>query len=112
KIGGNLDITSLQDTLQASAQQRQTSIGGTWVINGAGSTATFSRNRQDATQDYASVRNQSGLFAGAGGYDITVGGHSQFNGGALTSTAPQALQAFSTNTIGYTDIHNHNSANA
>ncbi|MDD0946255.1 hemagglutinin repeat-containing protein, partial [Xylella fastidiosa subsp. multiplex] len=31
KIGGNLDITSLQDTLQASAQQRQTSIGGTWV---------------------------------------------------------------------------------
>ncbi|MDC6412485.1 hemagglutinin repeat-containing protein [Xylella fastidiosa] len=111
-IAGNLDITSLQDTLQASAQQRQTSIGGTWVINGAGSTATFSRNRQDATQDYASVRNQSGLFAGAGGYDITVGGHSQFNGGALTSTAPQALQAFSTNTIGYTDIHNHNSANA
>nr|WP_279583474.1 hemagglutinin repeat-containing protein [Xylella fastidiosa] len=111
-IAGNLDITSLQDTLQASAQQRQSSIGGTWVINGAGSTATFSRNRQDATQDYASVRNQSGLFAGAGGYDITVGGHSQFNGGALTSTAPQALQAFSTNTIGYTDIHNHNSANA
>ncbi|AIC11169.1 hemagglutinin repeat-containing protein [Xylella fastidiosa subsp. sandyi] len=111
-IGGNLDITSLQDTLQASAQQRQTSIGGTWVINGAGSTATFSRNRQDATQDYASVRNQSGLFAGAGGYDITVGGHSQFNGGALTSTAPQALQAFSTHTIGHTDIHNHNSANA
>ncbi|WGZ33995.1 hemagglutinin repeat-containing protein [Xylella fastidiosa subsp. pauca] len=111
-IGGNLDITSLQDTLQASAQQRQTSIGGTWVINGAGSTATFSRNRQDATQDYASVRNQSGLFAGAGGYDITVGGHSQFNGGALTSTAPQALQSFSTHTIGHTDIHNHNSANA
>nr|WP_262363622.1 hemagglutinin repeat-containing protein [Xylella fastidiosa] len=111
-IAGNLDITSLQDTLQASAQQRQTSIGGTWVINGAGSTATFSRNRQDATQDYASVRNQSGLFAGAGGYDITVGGHSQFNGGALTSTAPQELQAFSTTTIGHTDIHNHNSANA
>ncbi|WNY18796.1 hemagglutinin repeat-containing protein [Xylella fastidiosa] len=111
-IAGNLDITSLQDTLQASAQQRQSSIGGTWVINGAGSTATFSRNRQDATQDYASVRNQSGLFAGAGGYDITVGAHSQFNGGALTSTAPQALQAFSTHSIGHTDIHNHNSANA
>ncbi|WP_419653866.1 hemagglutinin repeat-containing protein [Xylella fastidiosa] len=111
-IGGNLDITSLQDTLQASAQQRQSSLGGTWVINGAGSTATLSRNRQDATQDYASVRNQSGLFAGAGGYDITVGGHSQFNGGALTSTAPQALQAFSTHTIGHTDIHNHNSATA
>ncbi|WP_419654014.1 hemagglutinin repeat-containing protein [Xylella fastidiosa] len=111
-IAGNLDITSLQDTLQASAQQRQSSIGGTFVINGAGSTATFSRNRQDATQDYASVRNQSGLFAGAGGYDIKVGGHSQFNGGALISTAPQALQAFSTTTIGHTDIHNHNSATA
>ncbi|ALR04935.1 hemagglutinin repeat-containing protein [Xylella fastidiosa] len=112
RIAGNLDITSLQDTLQASAQQRQTSLGGTFVINGAGSTATFSRNRQDATQDYASVRNQSGLFAGAGGYDIKVGGHSQFNGGALTSTAPQALQAFSTHSIGHTDIHNHNSATA
>ncbi|WP_235048567.1 hemagglutinin repeat-containing protein, partial [Xylella fastidiosa] len=112
RIAGNLDITSLQDTLQASAQQRQTSLGGTFVINGAGSTATLSRNRQDATQDDASVRNQSGLFAGAGGYDITVGGHSQFNGGALTSTAPQALQAFSTNTIGHTDIVNHNSATA
>ncbi|MGY0343073.1 two-partner secretion domain-containing protein [Xylella fastidiosa] len=111
-IAGNLDITSLQDTLQASAQQRQSSIGGTFVINGAGSTATLSRNRQDATQDYASVRNQSGLFAGAGGYDIKVGGHSQFNGGALISTAPQALQAFSTTTIGHTDIHNHNSATA
>ncbi|UFS54269.1 hemagglutinin repeat-containing protein [Xylella taiwanensis] len=111
-IGGNLDIESRQDTLRASSQQRQNSAGATLVMSGLGSNATFSHANQHATQDYASVRDQSGLFAGAGGYTIHVGGHTQLDGGAIVSSAPQALQKLSTQSMGHSTVDNHHNAGA
>ncbi|XJQ44521.1 hypothetical protein OUA01_17520 [Edwardsiella ictaluri] len=39
--------------------------------------------------DYASVESQSGIFAGTGGFDITVGNHTQLDGAAIASAAGQ-----------------------
>ncbi|WP_312217409.1 VENN motif pre-toxin domain-containing protein [Pantoea vagans] len=62
--------------------------------------------------EYASVGDQSGLFAGNGGYDIYVGNHTQLNGAVIASTAQSANNALSTGTLGWSDIDNHASYKA
>ncbi|HDW3097647.1 TPA: hypothetical protein RMI77_004551, partial [Yersinia enterocolitica] len=36
---------------------------------------------------YDSVQEQTGIFAGKGGFDITVGEHTQLDGAVIASTA-------------------------
>jgi hypothetical protein len=36
--------------------------------------------------DYNSVVEQSGIFAGDGGFEITAGGHTQLDGAVIVST--------------------------
>ena len=60
--------------------------------------------------DYQSVKEQSGIFAGDGGYTIDIAGHSHLEGGLVTSTRQaesQGLNRFKTGTLSYGDIANH-----
>ena len=60
--------------------------------------------------DYQSVKEQSGIFAGDGGYTIDIAGHSHLEGGLVTSTQQaesQGLNRFRTGTLSYGDIANH-----
>ena len=60
--------------------------------------------------DYQSVKEQSGIFAGDGGYTIDIAGHSHLEGGLVTSTRQaesQGLNRFRTGTLSYGDIANH-----
>jgi filamentous hemagglutinin len=56
--------------------------------------------------DYASVTDQSGIFAGSGGFDITVGNHTQLNGGVIASGATSDKNRLDTGTLGWNDIRN------
>jgi filamentous hemagglutinin len=56
--------------------------------------------------DYASVTDQSGIFAGNGGFDITVGNHTQLNGGVIASGATSDKNRLDTGTLGWNDIRN------
>ena len=44
--------------------------------------------RGKVNADYASVRQQSGLFAGDGGYDVQVAGNTDLQAGAILSSQP------------------------
>uniref|UniRef100_UPI0036D389FE endonuclease toxin domain-containing protein n=1 Tax=Pantoea sp. sgz302252 TaxID=3341827 RepID=UPI0036D389FE len=57
--------------------------------------------------DWRSVTEQSGIFAGAGGFDITVGEHTQLDGAVIASTADSSLNKLDTGTLGWRDIENH-----
>ncbi|MFU2077874.1 hypothetical protein [Avibacterium endocarditidis] len=60
--------------------------------------------------DYASVQEQSGLFAGDEGYQIDVRKHTDLTGGLITSTAQAETEGknrFETGTLSYSDIENH-----
>ena len=60
--------------------------------------------------DFASVRDQSGIQAGDGGFDVTVKGNTALNGAVIASTQ-QAETAganhLETGTLTHTDIANH-----
>lgn len=55
---------------------------------------------------YDSVQQQTGLFAGQGGYDIHVGNHTQLDGAVIGSTASADKNRLDTGTLGWSNIDN------
>ncbi|MCD8466551.1 hemagglutinin repeat-containing protein, partial [Xylella taiwanensis] len=111
-IGGNLDIESLQDTHQYRSKDQ--SIGGSFTA-GVGVSGSAHLNHHTIRSDYSSVTEQSGLLAGDGGFQVTVGGHTTLMGGLITSSAAAAqagLNALDTATLSETALDNHASYSA
>ncbi|WP_218075516.1 VENN motif pre-toxin domain-containing protein, partial [Escherichia coli] len=52
------------------------------------------------------VAEQTGMFAGDGGFDITVGRHTQLDGAVIASTATPDKNHLDTGTLGFSDLHN------
>ncbi|MFZ7109952.1 filamentous hemagglutinin, partial [Avibacterium avium] len=72
--------------------------------------ASASYNQSKMNADYASVQEQSGLFAGDEGYQVNVRKHTDLTGGLITSTAQAETEGknrFETGTLSYSDIENH-----
>ena len=56
---------------------------------------------------YESVQEQTGIFAGKGGFDVTAGEHIQLKGAVISSAADGRLNRLETGTLGFGDIVNH-----
>ncbi len=80
EVGHDLTITSLQDTDEYHSQQKSVSGGASFTFGSMTGSASLSINKSKTNSDYASVGEQSGLFAGDKGFDITVGNHTQLDG--------------------------------
>ncbi|WP_105720178.1 hemagglutinin repeat-containing protein [Cronobacter dublinensis] len=105
-IGRDLNITSLQDSDNYKSKQQSVSAGGSVTIGAPGGSANFSYSRDAIKSNYDSVIEQAGIYAGKGGFDITVGNHTQLNGAVIGSTATADKNRLETGTLGFTDIHN------
>ncbi len=68
--------------------------------------AYMSVSRDKLNSNFDSVKEQSGLFAGRGGYDVKVGEHMQLNGAVIASSSAQDRNRLETGTLGWSDIHN------
>ncbi len=68
---------------------------------------SLSGSRNKLESDYLSVQEQTGLFAGEGGFDITVGKHTQLDGAVIASQADADKNRLDTDTLGFSDIRNH-----
>ncbi|WP_059812967.1 hemagglutinin repeat-containing protein [Burkholderia ubonensis] len=110
-VGRDLNIQSQQDT--ATYESRLTS-GGFQVsvcvppiCYGQMVSGSANISQQTITATYQSVNQQSGIFAGDGGYHVTVGKHTQLDGGAIaSSTAGADKSSLSTETFGHTNLEN------
>ncbi|EJI2013126.1 hemagglutinin repeat-containing protein [Salmonella enterica] len=103
----NLKIESLQDTMTYAGKQRDMS-GQVTVGYGVSGSGSFSQSNVNA--DYASVQEQSGIFAGKNGYQIDILDHTGLTGGLITSSGSaeqSGLNRFSTGTLSWQDIRNH-----
>ncbi|EKK7717205.1 hemagglutinin repeat-containing protein [Cronobacter dublinensis] len=109
-IGRDLLISSQQDKNQYDSK---TSSGGVSVSVCvppicAGNFVQGSANAAGGkvTHDFKSVIEQSGIFAGTGGFDVHVGEHTQLNGAVIASDADATKNRLDTGTLGWNDIHN------
>ena len=112
RIGGDLEITSLQNTSTYTSDQQSSgfSVNIPLTTNTAGS-ASVNASRSNLNNSFASVGQQSGIFTGDGGFDLDVGGTTYLTGGVLTTTdtgvAERRNQIRSQGGIVYRDLENH-----
>ena len=66
----------------------------------------LSASQDKMHSSYDSVQQQTGLFAGKGGYDISVGNHTQLDGAVIGSTASADKNRLDTGTLGFSNIDN------
>ncbi|WP_275795180.1 hemagglutinin repeat-containing protein [Ralstonia syzygii] len=110
EVGGSLNLASQQDTTQASAHQQ--SMGGGFSISQVGGGASASFTTQNGHSDYKGVQEQTGIYAGTGGFDINVKGNTDLKGAVIASAATPDKNTLTTGTLSFSDIHNHSEYSA
>ncbi|EEQ5441046.1 glycohydrolase toxin TNT-related protein, partial [Escherichia coli] len=105
-VGNNLTISSLQDSDRYDSRQNSVAAGGSFTFGSMSGSGYASISQDKIKSNYDSVREQSGIYAGKDGFDVTVGNHTQLNGAVIASTATDDKNSLNTNTLGWSDIHN------
>ncbi|EOX5469859.1 VENN motif pre-toxin domain-containing protein, partial [Escherichia coli] len=100
----HLTLTSEQDSDRYDSKQQNASAGGS--IGTGSASASVSHSRDKMHSNYDSVQEQTGIFAGRGGFDVTTGQHTQLNGAVIASTATADKNRLDTGTLGFSDIEN------
>ena len=104
KTGGTLTIESLQDIAESMSRNSQVggrvqvAFGNAWNADGYASAGKAEGN-------YQGVGQQSGLFAGNGGYHVDAG-HVNLVGGAIASTHAGNSE-LTAGSLTFTDLQNH-----
>lgn len=104
-VGGDLNIESKQDSNSYNEESKSGSLGleydlGTGKV---GITGGYSEGNIDS--DYASVTDQSGIYAGNEGFDIYVEDNTDLKGGIISGDNADKNK-LSTGTLTYEDIKN------
>ena len=99
-------MLSEQDSDRYDSKQQNASAGGSFTFGSMSGSASVSLSRDKMHSNYDSVQEQTGIFAGRGGFDVTTGQHTQLNGAVIASTATADKNRLDTGTLGFSDIEN------
>ncbi len=102
-IGGDLNIISQQD--RSTFEQENSSSGGKLGV-GIGVTVSLNFSELEAEANHQAVQEQSGLFAGEGGFDINVENNTHLEGGAIVGSSNPDNNRISTDTLSTENIEN------
>ena len=109
-IGGNLNILSRQDTETSKSKQDSAGFGASICVPPFcyGSTVAASANlaASKMNSDYQAVTDQSGFFAGKGGYTIDVAKNTTLQGAVIASEAAADKNLLLTDRLLVSDIKN------
>ena len=105
-VGRNLRLESEQDSDRYDAKQQNASAGGSFTFGSMTGSANVSASKDKLHSNFDSVKEQTGLFAGQGRYDVKVKEHTQLDGAVIASQADKEKNRLDTGTLGWTDIHN------
>ncbi|WP_370512560.1 hemagglutinin repeat-containing protein, partial [Dickeya sp. ws52] len=105
-VGGDLLLKSQQDSNRYDSKQTSVSAGGSFTFGSMTGSGYLSASQDKMHSSFDSVQQQSGLFAGTGGYDIHVGNHTQLDGAVIGSTAGADKNRLDTGTLGFSNIDN------
>ncbi|MDT1223240.1 contact-dependent inhibition effector tRNA nuclease [Escherichia coli] len=105
-VGHDLLISSQQDSNKYDSKQNSVAAGGSFTFGSMTGSGYISSSQDKMKNRFDSVAEQTGMFAGDGGFDITVGKHTQLDGAVIASTATADKNSIDTGTLGFSDIHN------
>ncbi|MBD8163321.1 hemagglutinin repeat-containing protein, partial [Erwinia persicina] len=105
-VGRNLTITSQQDSDRYDSKQTSLGAGGSFTFGSTTASGYISASQDKMHSTYDSVMEQSGIYAGKGGFDIRVGDHTQLNGAVVASQAGADKNRLETGTLGFSDLGN------
>ena len=126
KVGGSLNIETLQEKETYEEDNHSTGFGVSWNVNQTKKETTdangntkietlrsFSKptfsgswNKGNIDSHYRSARDQAGFFAGSKGFDIYVEKNTDLKGGVIASNATPDKNHLSTGTLSFSDLHN------
>ena len=107
EVGRNLTLASEQDSDRYDSKQQSASAGGSFTFGSMTGSASVNASRDRMHSTWQSVEEQTGIFAGKGGFDVSVGAHTQLDGAVIGSTAAADKNRLETGTLGWNDIENH-----
>lgn len=103
QVAGNLTLRTEQDTDRYKSQQLaakgEATIGYGFEGSASGSAAMID-------SDFRSVREQTGIAAGDGGFQLQVGGNTHLVGAVIASTADPSKNLLSTGSLTVEDLKN------
>ncbi|HDV1425135.1 TPA: VENN motif pre-toxin domain-containing protein [Escherichia coli] len=105
-MGHDLLISSQQDTSKYDSKQTSVAAGGSFTFGSMTGSGYIAASRDKMKSRFDSVAEQTGMFAGDSGFDITVGRHTQLDGAVIASTATPDKNHLDTGTLGFSDLHN------
>lgn len=105
-VGRDLLMSSQQDNNDYDSKQSSVAAGGSFTFGSMTGSGYISASQDKMKSRYDSVQEQTGMFAGDGGFDITVGKHTQLDGAVITSNATADKNHLDTGTLGFSDLHN------
>lgn len=105
-VGHDLLMRSQQDSNDYDSKQTSVAAGGSFTFGSMSGSAYVNVSQDKMKSRFDSVAEQTGLYAGDGGFDITVGNHTQLDGAVIASTATTDKNSLDTGTLGFSDIHN------
>jgi len=109
---GNLSISSPIDQEHYRSREQTSGFGVSIPIPAPGTTGgtppslQINGSHNHLLANWESVRRQSAIMAGSGGFGIRVNGHVHLKGGAITSEAPFASNLLLAETLSHQDIVN------
>ncbi|WP_240476090.1 hemagglutinin repeat-containing protein, partial [Dickeya fangzhongdai] len=106
RVGGDLLLQSQQDSNRYDSKQSSASAGGSFTFGSMTGSGYLSASQDKMHSSYDSVQQQTGLFAGKSGYDISVGNHTQLDAAVIGSTASADKNRLDTGTLGWSNIDN------
>ncbi|NKG29476.1 hemolysin, partial [Erwinia rhapontici] len=69
-VARNLTMTSEQDSDRYDSKQQNASVGGSFTFGSMTGSASVNLSRDKMHSNYDSVVEQTGIFAGKGGFDV------------------------------------------
>ncbi|MEA9395894.1 hemagglutinin repeat-containing protein [Lelliottia amnigena] len=109
-VGRDLTIASVQDTSRYDSKSTSSGVNLSVCIPpicyGAVVQGSGSMDSQKLHNNYDSVKDQSGIYAGKDGFDISVGNHTQLDGAVIASDATADKNHLDTGTLGWKNLHN------
>jgi len=112
---GNLNIQSLQDTSTYQSKQSSAGFSISVPIGPGNIGGSVSASKTNINSDYASVKEQSGIKTGDGGFQLNVNGNTDLKGAFIASTDKAAnsldsngkpINQLTTQTLTVSDIQN------